>query len=263
MEAPHLCIFTQITGGSPLIICFSNIIFVSRYLFNCGEGTQRLTSQLGTSRALATLEHVFVTSKSWKHLGGLPGLCLSCRAAGAPDITIHGPRGCMDLYEATKGFVTLFDFNVEAHNAEDGAFEDGGVRVETLGLKRATDLECPPLNENWREDDQVRVRETMKKVKIFHGMSRKMPQCSAVHSYNSCLQGKWEGGHYDSDVQAYLCHFSPRPGKLDVDKCVELGIKPGPVLGKLKSGQDVTLDDGRLVFVFVKLIQIQCIKKYM
>ena len=158
MEAPHLCIFTQITGGLPLIICFSNNLFVSRYLFNCGEGTQRLTSQLGTSRALATLEHVFVTSKSWKHLGGLPGLCLSCRAAGAPDITIHGPRGCMDLYEATKGFVTLFDFNVEAHNAEDGAFEDGGVRVETLVLKRETDLECPPLNENWREDDQVRVR---------------------------------------------------------------------------------------------------------
>ena len=68
------------------------------------------------------------------------------------------------------------------------------------------------------------------------------------------MQGKWEGRHYDSDVQAYLCHFSPRPGKLDVDKCVELGIKPGPVLGKLKSGQDVTLDDGRFVFVFVKLI---------
>ena len=49
----------------------------------------------------------------------------------------------------------------------------------------------------------------------------------------------------DSDVQAYLCNFSPRPGKLDIDKCVEFGIKPGPVLGKLKSGQDVTLEDGR------------------
>ena len=133
-------------------------VFVSRYLFNCGEGTQRLTSQLSLSRALATLEHVFITSKSWRHLGGLPGLCLSCRAAGAPDITIHGPKGCMDLYEATKAFVTLFEFDVQAHNAEDGAFEDGGVRVETIVLKRATSLECPPLTRDWREDgDQVSV----------------------------------------------------------------------------------------------------------
>ena len=131
-------------------------VFVSRYLFNCGEGTQRLTSQLSLSRALATLEHVFITSKSWRNLGGLPGLCLSCRAAGAPDITIHGPKGCMDLYEATKAFVTLFEFDVEAHNAEDGAFEDGGVKVETIVLDRATALECPPLGRNWREDeDQV------------------------------------------------------------------------------------------------------------
>ena len=60
-------------------------------------------------------------------------------------------------------------------------------------------------------------------------------------------QGQWDNRHYHSDVQAYLCSFSPRPGKLDIDKCVELGIKPGPVLGQLKSGQDVTLEDGRVV----------------
>ena len=62
----------------------------------------------------------------------------------------------MDLYEATKAFVTLFEFDVEAHNAEDGAFEDGVVKVETIVLDRATALECPPLGRNWREDeDQV------------------------------------------------------------------------------------------------------------
>ena len=205
-------------------------MYVYRYLFNCGEGTQRLTSQLSLSRALATLEHVFITSKSWRHLGGLPGLCLSCRAAGAPGITIHGPRGCMDLYEATKEFVTLFEFDVEAHNAEDGAFEDGGVRVETIVLQRATNLECPPLGRDWREDeDQVSFFTT-----IF-----------GPKNHVAKYQGQWQRHHYDSNVQAYFCNFSPRPGKLDIDKCVELGIKPGPLLGKLKSGQDVTLEDGR------------------
>ena len=61
----------------------------------------------------------------------------------------------MDLYEATKGFVTLFDFDVEAHTAEDGVFEDGGMRVETIVLKReGGGQECPPLSEDWAEDDQ-------------------------------------------------------------------------------------------------------------
>ena len=36
----------------------------------------------------------------------------------------------MDLYEATKGFVTLFDFDVEAY--EDGIFIDSGVKVGTI-----------------------------------------------------------------------------------------------------------------------------------
>ena len=38
----------------------------------------------------------------------------------------------MDLYEATKGFVTLFDFEVGAH--EDGVFEDSGVKVEYFNV---------------------------------------------------------------------------------------------------------------------------------
>ena len=99
------------------------------------------------------MEHVFITSKSWKHLGGLPGLCLTARAGGAPDITIHGPKGCMDLYEATKGFVTLFDFDVEAH--EDGIFIDSGVKVEEVVLQRTGYRNCPLLNDNWREDEQA------------------------------------------------------------------------------------------------------------
>ena len=35
------------------------------------------------------------------------------------------------------------------------------------------------------------------------------------------------------------------PGRLDTDKLAELGILPGPIFGKLKSGQAVTLDTGQ------------------
>ena len=182
-----------------------------KYLFNCGEGTQRLTSQLSLGGALSQLEHVFITSKTWRHLGGLPGVCLSAKAAGAPDITIHGPPGCMELYQATKRFVRLYEFNVLAHTEDDGVFEDGAVKVEQVKLDRAVNKKCPNLPRNWKEDEQ----------------------------------GEWED--YDNTVQSYICHFSPKPGKLDIEKCVDLGVKPGPMLGMLKAGKDVTLDDGRLV----------------
>lgn len=38
-----------------------------------------------------------------------------------------------------------------------------------------------------------------------------------------------------------------RLGTLDLEKCVQFGVKPGPLLGQLKSGQDVVLPDGTLV----------------
>ncbi|WP_421379428.1 ribonuclease Z [Bacillus salacetis] len=38
-----------------------------------------------------------------------------------------------------------------------------------------------------------------------------------------------------------------KPGVLQADKLKELGIKPGPIFKKLKEGETVTLDDGRVV----------------
>lgn len=46
---------------------------------------------------------------------------------------------------------------------------------------------------------------------------------------------------------AYVCKLQPRPGALSLDKCVKYGVPPGPLLGELKSGQDVTLKSGVVV----------------
>lgn len=39
----------------------------------------------------------------------------------------------------------------------------------------------------------------------------------------------------------------PRAGKLDLEKCVDLGVPPGPLLGQLKNGCSVKLPDGTTV----------------
>ena len=76
-------------------------------------------------------------------------MCLSARACGAPDVTIHGPPGCMQLYEATKGFILLFEFDVLEHRLEDGDFSDGAVTVRSILLPRSEDLTAPEVKSEW------------------------------------------------------------------------------------------------------------------
>lgn len=45
----------------------------------------------------------------------------------------------------------------------------------------------------------------------------------------------------------YVCRLHARPGALSLEKCVERGVPPGPLLGQLKSGKDITLNDGTVV----------------
>ncbi|KAK9888230.1 hypothetical protein WA026_000498 [Henosepilachna vigintioctopunctata] len=48
-------------------------------------------------------------------------------------------------------------------------------------------------------------------------------------------------------AMSYICQLHPRPGALCLNKCVEMGVPPGPLLGKLKSGEDVMLENGTIV----------------
>lgn len=51
----------------------------------------------------------------------------------------------------------------------------------------------------------------------------------------------------NDSVMAFIAKLQERAGALDFSKCVEKGVKPGPLLGKLKNGIDVTLPDGSIV----------------
>lgn len=68
----------------------------SRYLFNCGEGTQRLAIE--HKMRLSKLEHIFITYPSWENLGGLPGLTLTLQDVGVPGVVLHGPDCLVSLY---------------------------------------------------------------------------------------------------------------------------------------------------------------------
>lgn len=45
----------------------------------------------------------------------------------------------------------------------------------------------------------------------------------------------------------YAVREKPRPGTFDAPQALALGIPPGPLYGRLKAGETLTLDDGRVV----------------
>ncbi|MEE6523878.1 hypothetical protein FKM82_022983, partial [Ascaphus truei] len=84
-------------GGS--VYMFSEF---NRYLFNCGEGTQRLMQE--HKLKVARLDNIFVTRMNWANVGGLSGMILTLRDTGVPQCVLSGPPQLQKYLEAIKLF---------------------------------------------------------------------------------------------------------------------------------------------------------------
>ncbi|XP_067005978.2 ribonuclease Z, mitochondrial [Anabrus simplex] len=227
----------------------------SRYLFNCGEGTQRLAHE--HRMKLSKLEHIFITHPSWENIGGLPGVALTIQDVGVPEITIHGPEGTNEIFAATRRFVILRDLSVRMANCEAGQFfEDNVLTVHYVHLTPDTQNNSEgtsridgasheksahsPSRMSEESDDDVDYYAHERKKKRRRSGDREKKRFCQERTRKISLQ--------DSPVSlCYICRLKPRPGALCLERCVEKRVPAGPLLGILKSGLDVTLDDGTVV----------------
>ncbi|XP_038211679.1 ribonuclease Z, mitochondrial isoform X2 [Zerene cesonia] len=243
-----------------------------RYLFNCGECSQRLAHEHKVK--LSRLDHIFITSKTWKNVGGLPGLSLTLQDVGVPNITLHGPEGLDELYNATKRFVIMKDLNVtmaKCSPSED--FEDNVMSVKYVLLgpqdnllssemkpaAKKPKLDSPKVEaidqefEEFIHDDTDYYRSKSDHKNADNSKNRNLKHKTRSTFEKEAMKKKAEKVMHNlnklgtTNTVAYICTLKKRLGTLDLEKCVELGVKPGPLLGQLKSGQDVVLPDGRLV----------------
>ncbi|KAF6198835.1 hypothetical protein GE061_006858 [Apolygus lucorum] len=217
----------------------------SRYLFNCGEGTQRLAHE--HKMKLSKLEHIFITQGTWQNLGGLPGVVLTIQDVGVPEITLHGPSGVDEIFTATKRFVVLKNMTVKAATCSpNNVYEDNAIRVSYVPIARekASTEESDSGTEQGSSDDDIdyygHAVDTNPNKNTPKAVLKTTTPESPSHNKAKDVQVR-------RCVMCYIVRLQPRPGSLCLEKCVEAGVPPGPLLGRLKGGEDVVLDDGRIV----------------
>ncbi|XP_049849537.1 uncharacterized protein LOC126319882 [Schistocerca gregaria] len=106
-------IFVQILGTSTVDSTPSVLLFLDkkRYVFNCGEGTQRFCSEYKIR--LSKTKFFFFTRLSWHHIGGLPGNILTVSDEGVSGLEVYGPSNLLNLIKSTRYFVSRNEFSLK------------------------------------------------------------------------------------------------------------------------------------------------------
>ncbi|XP_073322604.1 zinc phosphodiesterase ELAC protein 1 [Pagrus major] len=204
------------------------------WLFDCGEGTQTqlMKSQLRAGR----ITKVFISHLHGDHLFGLPGLLCTVSLSTNPDsqqspncVDIYGPRGLRHFLRVTLGLTgsqLLFPYAVhELEPTTDQSPEEGRLSPEATA-------ECGPLHPQEQPGRTISLDVSSDSYLLFEDKKFVVKAFRLFHripSFGFCIQ------EHD------------RPGRLKTELLKELGLKPGPLYGRLKAGQPVTLESGRVV----------------
>ncbi|OQR89068.1 zinc phosphodiesterase [Achlya hypogyna] len=81
---------------------YSDDATIDRYMFNCGEGTQRLCGENGIK--LGSLNSIFLSRLDPMYAAGIPGMILALGTCGAPDLHVVGPGGTHTYLTSTSSF---------------------------------------------------------------------------------------------------------------------------------------------------------------
>ncbi|CAF1224734.1 unnamed protein product [Adineta ricciae] len=208
-------------GASSLALRLSGTSNI--YLFDCGEGTQ-IQIQRSSLRA-SRITKIFLTHLHGDHLFGLPGfLCTLSSVALPATVMIYGPLGLREFIETTLRLShSWLSFKYEIveliPNSYDGV--DENLIKATLD-KQVKDERCRTVTIS--EDGRYHLASDEDNCSVYAvSIKHRVP------------------------TYGYVIVENDLPGKFDIQKLQQSGIKPGPFCSRLKAGETVTLDDGRVL----------------
>lgn len=202
------------------------------WIFDCGEGSQIQIQK--SSIKPGKISKIFITHLHGDHLFGLPGLLCSMGTGLDPEkakdavIEIYGPKGLRKFIHTTLGL------------SRSGLI----FRIAIFEMIPRLDM-YPP---DWGE----------------LGVQHELPDCEklpveASHKDIEMTDGSWNlfKNTQFSVSAAALKHRIPSfgfvilessfRGQLDTKKLAAMGVKPGPLYGKLKRGETVQLESGQFL----------------
>uniref|UniRef100_A0A5S8Q2I0 Zinc phosphodiesterase ELAC protein 2 n=1 Tax=Xenopus tropicalis TaxID=8364 RepID=A0A5S8Q2I0_XENTR len=141
-------VYVQVAGAGSRDSGASVYVFseFNRYLFNCGEGTQRLMQE--HKLKIARLDNIFLTRMNWANVGGLSGLILTLRDTGLPKCVLSGPPQLQKYLEAIRVFSgPLQGIELAVRPYTDAMYSDDTMTVYQVPLfsKCKTTISSPSL----------------------------------------------------------------------------------------------------------------------
>ncbi|XP_078348561.1 zinc phosphodiesterase ELAC protein 2-like [Oculina patagonica] len=222
---------TETRDTTPSLFLFADS---QRYLFNCGEGTQRIFNE--HKLRLTRVNNIFFTRICWEYIGGLPGVTMTLRDNGKSDIGLNGPSNLPHFIHATRFFLyhEKLKFDCVGFTGREGEkYEDENLTIWPVLLNEKR--EGTGIT-SW--SGKTHTEGTMKSTDDSSSSSDESEQPSIK---------KWKLDSNESTSVCYICQLASLPGKFFPNKAIELGVPKGPSFADLVSGKTVTLEDGRQV----------------
>lgn len=205
---------------SPSLLLFFD---TRRYLFNAGDGVQRLCSEHGIN--LHKISDIFLTSLHPESVGGLPGLMLTMMMGAEVKRRIHGPPGLSAYMQAASWFIWNRSFDLIEYTNSDFDFEQyhlttNRVYKDDLVTIRVIPFNTSPVN-----------------VPIVHDRTFDFVEAEMV--------GERQRPEACGQPYTGICYIVEGPtvaGSFLKEKAKELGVK-GAMFAALSKGESVKIGD--------------------
>ncbi|KAK3525372.1 hypothetical protein QTP86_031246 [Hemibagrus guttatus] len=249
-------VYVQVVGAGARENGASLYVFseYNRYLFNCGEGTQRLMQE--HKLRAARLDNIFLTRMSWDTVGGLSGMILTLKDTGVPECIMSGPpqlvcaRFCLSLVssfhidckERYLNAIRVFsgpldDIRLSVRPYTEPEYRDDTMTVSQVPLFAVQSSARMRRGSGGSGSGSGQRKELWQKDECEERASdgSESPECRERSTRDSSL------------VVAYVCKLHPKKGNFLVNKAKELGLPVGtaaigPLISALKDGKSITYE---------------------
>lgn len=225
-------VYLQVVGAGSRDSPASLYVFseYNRYLFNCGEGTQRLMQE--HKLKAARLDNIFLTRLSWKNVGGLSGMILTLKDTGVPECVLSGPPQLENYLSAIKSFSgPLEDIKLSVRPYTEETYSDDTMTVYQVPI-------FAKLTNDGRKLSPRSDRSSSPQRSPQRSPPRSPPRENFQHPGERKVAGE------NSLVVAFICKLHPKKGNFLVPQAKELGLPVGtsaigPLIASLKAGKSI------------------------